>query len=119
MADNSPFGSPLAASQGPGGRERSITSVSNPLPILRDGGVAHRIVVGPAPGTDLRALDPFVGLAHDVIPVTSAFGMHPHRGIDIVTYLWQGGLQHRDSAGNEATVVAGGAERIFTGKGVA
>lgn len=75
--------------------------------------------MGRAPGTLLDSLDPIVGLADDVIPSHAGFGMHPHRGIEIVTYLWQGGLRHEDSQGNSAVLEAGGAERVFTGRGIA
>ncbi|MHB1132162.1 MAG: pirin family protein [Chloroflexota bacterium] len=95
------------------GRARAIAAVSEPLPVVGDGGVKHRIAVGM--GFDLN---PFVALAHDVIPPTSGFAMHPHRGIEIVTYLWQGGLRHQDSAGYAATLEPGGLMRIFTGRGV-
>ena len=35
------------------------------------------------------------------------FGMHPHRDMEIVTYVLDGTLQHRDSMGNGSLIRAG------------
>jgi len=43
--------------------------------------------------------------------------MHPHRGVEIITYALGGGLRHEDSLGNAGTVVAGGVERNLFGRG--
>jgi hypothetical protein len=43
---------------------------------------------------------------------------HPHAGIETVTYLLSGSNQHRDSAGHEGIVRAGGAQWMTAGRGI-
>lgn len=45
-------------------------------------------------------------------------GMHPHRGFETVTLVLQGGLQHRDTAGNEGTIGSGDVQWMTAGSGV-
>src|SRR5687767_13575508 len=47
------------------------------------------------------------------------FGMHPHRNMEIITYILSGALKHRDSMGHEAVLKAGDVQRISAGKGIA
>lgn len=44
--------------------------------------------------------------------------MHPHRGFEILSYLLEGSVQHRDTLGNERTIQAGGLQLMQTGTGV-
>ena len=46
------------------------------------------------------------------------FGMHPHRDMEIVTYVLEGALQHRDSMGNGSALRAGELQRMTAGTGV-
>jgi redox-sensitive bicupin YhaK (pirin superfamily) len=46
------------------------------------------------------------------------FGMHGHRDMEIVTYVLDGALQHRDSMGNGSVIRAGGLQRMTAGTGV-
>jgi len=45
-------------------------------------------------------------------------GMHPHRAFEIVSYVTEGLLGHRDTAGNDSEVRAGGIQVMQTGSGV-
>lgn len=45
-------------------------------------------------------------------------GAHPHAGIETVTYLLSGRQRHRDSAGHEGIVSAGGAQWMTAGRGI-
>jgi redox-sensitive bicupin YhaK (pirin superfamily) len=47
------------------------------------------------------------------------FGTHPHRDMEILSYVVKGGLTHRDSMGNARTVEAGGVQYMSAGSGVA
>ncbi|MEI8341718.1 MAG: pirin family protein [Verrucomicrobiota bacterium] len=46
------------------------------------------------------------------------FGMHPHRDMEIVTYVVSGALRHEDSLGNTAVMQAGDVQRISAGAGI-
>jgi redox-sensitive bicupin YhaK (pirin superfamily) len=46
------------------------------------------------------------------------FGMHPHRDMEIVTYVLEGALQHQDSLGNGSIIRAGELQRMTAGTGV-
>ena len=46
------------------------------------------------------------------------FPMHPHRGIETVTYLAHGEIEHKDSLGNKGTIVDGGCQWMTAGSGI-
>ena len=46
------------------------------------------------------------------------FPPHPHRGMETLTYLRQGGLEHRDHMGNRGMIHSGGAQWMSAGSGV-
>ncbi|HWD20177.1 MAG TPA: pirin family protein [Verrucomicrobiae bacterium] len=46
------------------------------------------------------------------------FGMHPHRDMEILTYVLSGALQHRDSLSHVAVMKAGEVQRITAGSGI-
>lgn len=48
----------------------------------------------------------------------SGFEAHPHRDMEIVTYVSSGALTHADSMGNEGAIRAGEMQRISAGKGI-
>ncbi|HVA34284.1 MAG TPA: pirin family protein [Candidatus Baltobacteraceae bacterium] len=54
----------------------------------------------------------------DTIAGSGGFPMHPHRDMEIVTYVLSGELAHRDSMGNEGVVGAGGVQFMSAGTGV-
>ncbi|ABM51155.1 pirin, N-terminal [Burkholderia mallei SAVP1] len=56
-------------------------------------------------------------LNDDRIAPTRGFGMHPHRDMEIVTYVLEGALAHRDSMGNGSIVRAGDVQRMSAGTG--
>jgi len=69
-----------------------------------------------------RRLDPFLMLdnfgsdeANDYI---AGFPNHPHRGFETVTYMIEGRMRHRDSAGNEGLLENGGVQWMTAGRGV-
>lgn len=66
---------------------------------------------------DVVATDPFVLMAEDFMP-HGAFGHHPHRGIETVTLVLEGAVEHYDSAGNEGVLQAGDAQWMTAGRGV-
>lgn len=71
---------------------------------------------------ELDMLDPFLMLdvfesdqAEDYI---GGFPSHPHRGFESVTYLLEGRMRHKDSAGNEGIIQSGGVQWITAGSGI-
>lgn len=54
----------------------------------------------------------------DTVAGGGGFDMHPHRDMEIVTYVLRGALQHRDSMGNTALMKAGDVQRISAGTGI-
>jgi redox-sensitive bicupin YhaK (pirin superfamily) len=54
----------------------------------------------------------------DTVAGGGGFGTHPHRDMEIITYILSGALQHRDSMGHEAVLKAGDVQRISAGTGI-
>mgnify|MGYP000978061245 FL=1 len=49
---------------------------------------------------------------------TAGFPMHPHRGIETITYVYRGQITHRDSLGNEDTIAGGEVQWMTAGSGI-
>ncbi|MEO5930319.1 MAG: pirin family protein [Candidatus Kapaibacterium sp.] len=47
------------------------------------------------------------------------FGTHPHRDMEIITYMLEGALEHGDSMGNGGAIVPGEVQRMSAGTGIA
>jgi redox-sensitive bicupin YhaK (pirin superfamily) len=77
------------------------------------------------PSAKAEALDPFLLLHHaDIkvpthLPVDQAgVGPHPHRGFSPVTFIFKGGVHHRDSRGNDNVIYEGGMQWMNAGMGI-
>jgi hypothetical protein len=74
------------------------------------------------PARERRSVGPWVFLDHfgpfRVVPGDEGVGPHPHAGIETVTYLLSGRNEHRDSAGYEGVIEAGGAQWMTAGRGI-
>lgn len=69
-----------------------------------------------------RRLDPFLMLDHfgtdNPDDYIAGFPDHPHRGFETITYMLQGRMRHRDSAGHEGLISDGGVQWMTAGRGV-
>jgi len=79
----------------------------------------------PLPTQNVEQVDPFLLLHHANVkapshldPEDAGVGPHPHRGFSPVTFIFQGGVHHRDSRGNDSVVYAGGAQWMNAGMGI-
>ncbi|MEO8216346.1 MAG: pirin family protein [Acidobacteriota bacterium] len=76
------------------------------------------------PDHAMERLNPFLFINHhgpQVYPPGNRglpFGPHPHRGFETVTFIVEGSLVHRDSAGHESAIGAGGIQWMTAGRGV-
>lgn len=79
----------------------------------------------PFPSAKAEQIDPFLLLHHADIKVPAhietrhaGVGPHPHRGFSPVSFIFKGGVHHRDSRGNDNIVYAGGTQWMNAGMGV-
>src|SRR5579863_4858188 len=54
----------------------------------------------------------------DHVAPDSGFPTHPHRDMEIITYVLEGSLAHKDSLGNGASIRPGEIQRMSAGTGI-
>lgn len=92
-------------------------------PSLRDD-IGDLVTRRPVPGPGLDHLGPFLFLNHHGPQIYKPgnhglpFGPHPHRGFETVTFILEGSLAHRDSAGHESVIEKGGVQWMTAGSGL-
>ena len=74
-----------------------------------------RLVVSP---DDFAATSPFLLMAEDWFAPPAGFPDHPHRGMQTVTFVLEGGLEHRDHTGAHGRLGEGDVQWMTAGRGV-
>src|SRR6187401_2637761 len=98
---------------------RAIKNLSHPKPTLEGAGVKLQRAFGFG---DTRDYDPFL-LFDDFRndrpdDYLAGFPWHPHRGIETITYVLAGTVEHGDSLGNRGSLGAGDVQWMTAGRGI-
>ena len=71
---------------------------------------------------DVYDFDPFLMLdsfdSTDPADYVAGFPWHPHRGIETITYLIRGKIEHMDSLGNKGAIESGESQWMTAGSGI-
>jgi redox-sensitive bicupin YhaK (pirin superfamily) len=98
---------------------RRVAQVVTPEPVIEGAGVHLRRSIGTR---RLDYLDPFLLLDHfeSVSPADyeAGFPYHPHRGIETVTIVRKGEIQHSDSLGHRGSIGEGDIQWMTSGSGI-
>lgn len=96
-----------------------ITEIIEPEWVREGAGVKLRRSIG---GGKLDHLDPFLLLdhlgSHNPKDYERGFPMHPHRGIETVTYMLAGLVRHKDSLGNTGEITSGDVQWMTAGRAI-
>jgi redox-sensitive bicupin YhaK (pirin superfamily) len=98
---------------------RGIRSITPAQPTMEGAGVRLRRAFGFGKTEDF---DPFL-LFDDFRgdrpqDYQAGFPWHPHRGIETITYVLDGSVEHRDSLGNQGILTPGGLQWMTAGRGI-
>ena len=98
---------------------RGVARIIEPQAVVEGAGVRLRRSIGTR---TLDYLDPFLLLDHfqskNAADYEAGFPLHPHRGIETVTYLLAGAVRHRDSVGNAGEIGPGDLQWMSAGRGI-
>jgi redox-sensitive bicupin YhaK (pirin superfamily) len=99
---------------------RQIIQSIEPSMVIEGAGVRLRRSIAPSRA---NPFDPFLLFDHFAFnnaiegPIRG-FPMHPHRGIETVTYMIEGSVHHRDSLGNAGLIGPGDVQWMTSGRGI-
>ena len=98
---------------------RPVQSLTNTRPTLEGAGVKLHRVFGFG---DTSATDPFLMMDDfrndNPEDYRAGFPWHPHRGIETITYVLSGEVEHADSLGNRGTLGPGSVQWMTAGSGI-
>jgi redox-sensitive bicupin YhaK (pirin superfamily) len=100
-------------------KKRTVLEIVEPQSVLEGAGVRLKRSIA---SRKLDYLDPFLLFDHfgsdNPADYIAGFPMHPHRGIETVTYMLAGVVNHRDSMGNAGSIGAGDVQWMTAGRGI-
>jgi quercetin 2,3-dioxygenase len=98
---------------------RAVVSVVDGTPTSDGAGVKLERLIG---SMELDYLDPFLLLdefkSENSKDYISGFPSHPHRGMETVTYMIEGRMEHQDSMGNSGIIGPGDLQWMTAGSGI-
>ena len=98
---------------------KRVMQIIEPQAVVEGAGVRLKRSLG---SRALDYLDPFLLLDHfdskNPADYQAGFPLHPHRGIETVTYILSGAVKHKDSLGNQGTIGAGDIQWMTAGRGI-
>src|SRR5436853_225444 len=98
---------------------RQIEKIIEPEPVTEGAGVRLKRSIATQ---TLDYLDPFLLLDHfassNPRDYEAGFPLHPHRGIETVTYVLRGEVHHKDTLGNSGSIGAGDVQWMTAGRGI-
>ena len=98
---------------------RKVANSIEPTQVMEGAGVRLRRSIATR---QLDYLDPFLLFdhfgSHDPEDYMAGFPMHPHRGIETVTYMQAGSVRHTDSLGNSGVISTGDIQWMTAGGGI-
>ncbi len=101
------------------GEVRRVTDVMEGIPTIEGAGVRLNRVFGQPQD---RRFDPFLLLDHfrssQPSDYVAGFPWHPHRGIETVTYMLDGRVEHTDSLGNQGSIQDGDLQWMSASSGI-
>ncbi len=100
-------------------QSRKVLQIIKPQPVIEGAGVRLKRSIATA---TLDHLDPFLLFDHfgssNPDDYIKGFPMHPHRGIETVTYMIHGEVNHKDSMGNSGSIRGGDVQWMTAGGGI-
>lgn len=100
-------------------QQRKAIQIIEPQPVLEGAGVRLKRSIATR---TLDNIDPFLLFDHfgssNPEDYIKGFPMHPHRGIETVTYMIEGVVNHKDSIGNSGSIGAGDIQWMTSGSGI-
>ena len=100
-------------------KDRTIRKVFKSKPTIEGAGVHLKRAFG---FSEVPAFDPFLLLddfrSDDPRHYIKGFPWHPHRGIETITYVLRGDVEHGDSMGNKGVIGSGDVQWMTAGSGV-
>ena len=100
-------------------QSRKIARIIAPITVKEGAGVK---LIRSIATSELDHVDPFLLFDHfgsrNPADYIKGFPMHPHRGIETVTYMISGHVNHKDSIGNTGSITDGDVQWMTSGRGI-